>query len=177
MVAHQQREEVRVAPHKARLADQHMGLGRGERDVLFDGLGKRLHLGYGGQRRAVGRRWSGQAREQRLHQPLGLCAVERAHDAHARAAGLQVARVEGLEVGDLDVRQRLGRGALAVGVAAIDGRGEGLGGHGAGACVGLFDGGVPARALALPDGLRIAGLAQLACGQARGAVEQVGLGQ
>jgi hypothetical protein len=167
------RREVKP-PHEAGLADEHVGLRRREGDALLGRLGQRLHLGHGRQRRAFS---LGQAREQRARQGLGLGAVERADDGHARTAGALVARVKGLQVFHTDACQGLGRGPLAVRMRAVHGGGESLGGDGAGARVGLLDAGLPARALALPDGGGEAGLAELARGQAGGALQQVGFGE
>lgn len=52
VVAHQQRQKIRVAARKAGLADQHMGLGRRKGDALLGRCGEGLHFGHRRQRGA-----------------------------------------------------------------------------------------------------------------------------
>ncbi|MNZ93288.1 hypothetical protein D3C78_1123480 [compost metagenome] len=112
-----------------------MGLGRCKRNVEGPGLGQRRHFGHGRRFRAgpgrQARRIAGLQRcEQPADQLVGLGTAERSDDAHARAAGVDQALVKVLHGTHIDARQRGLGGLLAVRVAAIDGLGKSLGGHG-----------------------------------------------
>jgi hypothetical protein len=103
---------------------------------------------------------------------LRLRAVHGAHDAHAGAAGGHRLGVKALHVVHGNARQRFGRGALAIGVAAVHGGGKGFARHGGRAGGGFAQAGGPAGTVPRPDVGGPAGLGHLAGGQAGGAVQQ-----
>ena len=175
VVAHQQRKEVGIAALVAGLADEHVRLRRFKRDALVFRCRKRRHLGHGGQRRTG--RALGQAAEQLRHDLVGLRARHRADQADLGAAGADQLGVARPHVADADARQRLGRGVVAVGMAAVHRFLVGQRGDGAGARARLLDGGRQALALALPHVVRPGRIAQLARGQLHRLLQQIGFGQ
>ena len=176
VVAHQQGQKVGVAARKAGLADQHMGLGRGEGNGLLDCGFEGFHLRHCRQGRAVAAA-GGQAAQQLGHQLLRLRAVHGTHDAHAGTAGGHRLGVKALHVVHGNARQCFGRGALTIGVVAVHGGGEGFARHGGWAGGGFAQAGGPAGAVPRPDVGGPAGLGHLAGGQAGGAVQQGRVGQ
>lgn len=175
VVAHEKREVVGVAAGHAGLSDEDLGLGRArEGKALHPGLGQGLHLRHLGQgRAAVG----GDGGQQFAGNALGGGAVDRAHQAHLRAAGAGVAAVEGLHIAHADgVQAGLG-GLRAVGMVAVHSPGEGARGQGGRAGVGLAQRGDGALAVAPPHGLGPGGRGQLLRRQGHGAAQQLGLGE
>ena len=174
VVAQQQREKVRVIALVSRLAHEHMGLRRIERQAQVLRCLELRHLGHGGQRLAAALRPPGQ---QAGDKGIGLGACHVAHHADHRTAGAQRLCMPALKVGHADALQTFGGGAPAVGMVAVDGLGKTVLRHGSGTRERLADGRCHLVAVALPHLLRVGRVCHLACGQLHRLVQQVGIAE
>ena len=145
VVAHQQREIVRIAAADGRHADEDMALRRRMRDTN----GRRLGQGHCGDRRLDNS--SGQVSREELGDALGFGATDVADDGNHGTTGGVMVVVEGDQIIAAQTANAGGHCRDPIGMIGIDRRGETPAGNAVWPCIGFLNRRHGARPLSRHD--------------------------